>query len=108
MELMLSMVEYIIGHRAEIVQRRMQPTSIEQAFDVVGHVRASLVADLILCMMCSLAYQGTKEALQRSDTMKGKRPRGEMGPAGPVGLDGADAAQEPPGLTGAQGPKDEE
>jgi len=62
---MLFMVEPLIGLRAEIVQRRMQPASVVEAFDVAEHVRARLVTGPIFNMMHALAFRGTEEALHR-------------------------------------------
>ena len=53
------------GFRAEITQRRVQPTPIITRFDVEEKIGSRLLSGLIDTMMYSLALQGSEEALHR-------------------------------------------
>ena len=67
------MVELLIGFRALISQRGMQPAPIIPCLDVVEQVGAGFGTSAIGTMMYQLALQGAKEALHRRVVVPGTR-----------------------------------
>ena len=56
----------LTGRRAEIVQRRVEPTPIMERFDVGEKITLGLVAGVLGTVMHQFALQRPKEALHRS------------------------------------------